>query len=225
MSLFDRPLGRMAPGLRLDAAVRVKSLADDVKHLLEAQAHKLPFHGWPHTDFVRRKAVEFAAARGADVVLVEATALVHDLNYLEEPNSPPRRGRELRRKLLEACDFYADEIKRIEEIIEGAHTEYRGREVDLETACLSDADTLYKTLPITPVLYAHRYLAENGLELEELAKKIVDEQVHKHDDDYYFYDPELAEEYGHWVDVNLGLWKAIHKAMADPLIASLAREQ
>jgi uncharacterized protein len=185
----------------------------------------LPFHGWPHTDFVRTKAVEFAQTRGADVVLVEAAALVHDLNYLAEPNSPPQAGQALRKRLLRKCDFGLDEIKRIEETIEAAHTECRGRDVDLETACLSDADTLYKALPITPVLYAHRYLDENGLELDELARKIVEEQVHKHDDNYYFYDRGLAEKYGEWVDVNLGLWKAIHNAMADPAIVTLIREQ
>lgn len=224
MSLFDRR-GLRSAGPRLDPTVRVKMLADEVKRRLEEHAHKLPFHGWPHTDFVRTKAVEFAAGRGADVVLVEATALVHDINYLVEPNSPPSAGLALRAQLLRECDFSAVEIKRIEEIIEGAHTEYRGRHVDLETACLSDADTLYKTLPITPVLYAHRYLDENGLELGELARKIVEEQVHKHDDNYYFYDAGLAEEYGEWIDVNLGLWKAIQQALADPAIATLVREQ
>lgn len=206
-------------------AARVEKLARHVQQLLESRAESVPFHGWPHTDFVRAKAAEFATGRGADVPLVEAAALVHDLNYLVAPNSPPSAGRDMRVKLLRRCDFDQTEIDRIERIIAAAHMEDRQKHVDLETACLSDADTLYKTLPITPVLYAHRYLAENGMALGELAKKIVEEQVHKLDADFYFYDPALMERYRPWAEANLGLWKEIDKAMKDPAIASLAERE
>jgi uncharacterized protein len=201
-----------------------EKLGRRVRELLEAQADALPFHNWPHTDFVRTKAVEFAGERGADVAVVEAAALVHDLNYLVEPNSPPSAGRELRREMLELCGFAADVIERIEHIIDGAHMEHRRKKVDLETACLSDADTLYKALPITPVLYAHLYLAENGIALDELARKIVDEQVHKLDRKYYFYDRTLRKRYRPWAEANLGLWKEIDKALKDPAVATLAAQ-
>lgn len=199
-------------------------LATEVRRTLVDRAEDVPFHGWAHTDFVRRKAAGFAEDRGADVDLVEAAALVHDLNYIVEPASPPRVARDLRRSLLLQCGFTGDEIIRIEAIIDGAHTANRGPVVDNETACLSDADTLYKALPITPVLFSHRYLAENGMTLAELAKKITHEQARKLDDDYYFYDPRLSQTYRGWAKANLDLWQAIVESLSDPDVALLVED-
>ena len=213
---MDLQTGRPAP-----PAERSTQLAEQVRQLLERSSEVVPFHGWKHTAFVRDKAVEYAADRGADVGLVEAAALVHDLNYLVEPNSSPSAGRRTRREVLGACGFAADEIGRIEQIIDDAHTAHRRRHVDVETACLSDADTLYKALPITPVLFSHRYLAENGIQLGTLAEKIVREQLSKLRDGYYFYDQRLTQRYKSWVEANLRLWEAVLESLDDPVIASL----
>jgi uncharacterized protein len=198
-----------------------KQLSRRVRTVLEEKADAVPFHGWAHTEFVRAKAVEFATERRADVDLVEAAALVHDLNYLVAPNSKPGAGRGMREQLLETCGFSADQVERIEQIIDGAHMEHRQADVDVETACLSDADTLYKVLPITPVLFSHRYLAENRMKLDELATKIIREQVEKLKDNYYFYDQRLTARYRPWADANLGLWEAILASLSDPDVASL----
>jgi len=213
------------PSPRPVSGTRFEALSDEVQALLENQADAVPFHGWTHTDFVRKKAVQFASARSADVGLVEAAALVHDLNYVVAPNSAPSAGCEMRREILRRCTFSPDTIERIEQIIDNAHTEHRRPEVDVETACLSDADTLYKALPITPVLFAHRYLAENGIDLGELAEKIVVEQIQKLKDNYYFYDERLMTRYRGWAEANLGLWEAILDAMNDPEVAALARDE
>jgi uncharacterized protein len=197
-------------------------LATRVRRKLEEQADAVPFHGWAHTEFVRNKAVEFATERGADVALVEAAALVHDLNYLVEPNSPPSAGCSMRAEILSECGFSDHEIGRIERIIEAAHIEYRQRHVDAETACLSDADSVYKILPITPVMFSRLYMDENRMKLGELAKKIVHEQVAKLNNDYYFYDQKLSDRYREWTELNLGLWAAILQALEDPDVAALA---
>jgi len=196
-------------------------LAGRVRGLLEANADRLQFHGWRHTNFVRRKAAEFAEKRCADTRLVEAAALVHDLNYVIEADSSPDAGRTMRAALLTECGFSGEDIKRIEAMIVGAHTEWRQRHVDVETACLSDADTLYKALPITPVLFSHKYLSENRVALSDLAKKIVNEQADKLAEDYYFYDDDVSERYGHWAQANLQLWEAVLESLDDPDVVEL----
>lgn len=202
----------------------IEQLDARVREMFTTESDVVPFHSWSHTQFVRSKAVQFAQQRRAQVWLVEAAALVHDLNYLVESNSTPLSGTTIRAEVLRECGFARSDIQRIERIIACAHTAWRGRQVDVETACLSDADTLYKALPITPVLFSHRYLSENGISLSELARKIVVEQAHKLEDDYYFYDPELTERYGRWAAANLQLWQAVLESIEDPDVAHLVEE-
>jgi len=97
----------------------------------------------------------------------------------------------------------------------------RGPDISLEAQALSDADTLFKALPITPVVLAHRYLTENGITLRELANKIVGEQREVHDEGYYFYNPEAAESYSRWALANLELWQCIKEAVDDPAVEEL----
>jgi uncharacterized protein len=200
-------------------------LAQHVQQILEDHADGLPFHGWTHTDFVRMKAAEFARERGADQRLVEAAALVHDLNYVVAPSSSPDAGRTYRGDLLRMHGFTDKDVVRIERIICGAHTAWRQEQVDQETACLSDADTLYKALPITPVLFSHKYLDENEMPLADLAKKIVSEQLDKLSSNYYFYDDELTRRYAPWAKANLRLWSAVLESLDDPDVARLVRQE
>src|ERR1044072_4253927 len=72
-----------------------------------------------------------------------------------------------------------------------------------EARGLAHAATLFKALPVTPVMLSPRYLAENGTTLRELADKIVGEQQDKHDDGYYFYNPDAAAAYSRWAAANL----------------------
>jgi hypothetical protein len=60
----------------------VEALEEIVREAYTAAASRLPFHGWQHIDFVRTKAIQFAEERNADVILVAAAALVHDLTRL-----------------------------------------------------------------------------------------------------------------------------------------------
>jgi uncharacterized protein len=201
------------------------SLAERVRQILEENADGLPFHSWTHTEFVWSKATEFARERSADERLVGAAALVHDLNYVVEHDSTPDAARSLRNELLADHSFTAGEIARIEQIIRGAHTAWRQDRVDVETACLSDADTLYKALPITPVLYAHRYLAENDIPLVDLARKIISEQAEKLSSGYYFYDDEIARKYEPWAQANLALWRVLQESLGDPDVARLVKQE
>jgi uncharacterized protein len=192
-----------------------------VRSLCARYAKRLPFHGWHHVSFVRSKAVQFARANGAEVSVVETAALVHDVNYLVRRNSPAAEGGRLRGNLLEQAGIRAGTIDWIERIVVEAEMANRGRDISLESQALSDADTLFKALPVTPVMLSHRYLAENGITLRELADKIVGEQQHKIDDGYYFYNPEAAMTYSRWAATNLMLWQHIRESLDDDDVSTL----
>nr|WP_179953705.1 HD family phosphohydrolase [Lentzea guizhouensis] len=192
-----------------------------VRRLCEDLAAKLQFHGWHHVSFVRDKAVHFAGRNGAAADVVEVAALVHDLNYMVRRNSLPTDGEALRRKVLFVSGVCIGDIEWVERIVVEAEMRTRHRDISLEAQALSDADTLFKALPVTPVVLAHKYLQENGITLRELAYKIVGEQVGKADDGYYFYDDEAAATYTKWAEVNLSLWRCIVESLDDPCVEDL----
>ena len=202
-----------------EAAVR--RIEDSIRRLCHRYAQHLPFHGWHHVSFVRSKAVEFAARNGSDSAVVETAALVHDVNYLVRRNSAASAGDGLRRSILARAGVLEPIARRIDAIVDEAEMANRGAGISLEAQALSDADTLFKALPVTPVMLAHRYLAENGLSLRELADKIVGEQCGVHDGGYYFYDPEAAATYSRWASANLELWRCIKDSIDDPAVESL----
>lgn len=192
-----------------------------VRTLCTRFAQRLPFHGWHHVSFVRSKAVRFAMANGAEVSVVETAALVHDVNYLVRRNSPAAAGGRLRRDVLDRAGVDRDTARWIDEIVEAAEMANRGPDISREAQALSDADTLFKALPVTPVMLSHRYLAENGITLRELADKILGEQQSKQDAGYYFYNAEAAETYSRWAATNLMLWQHIRESLDDTDVTEL----
>lgn len=199
----------------------IEAVEHHVRRLCWRYADKLQFHGWHHVSFVRAKAAGFADHNGADRAVVEVAALVHDVNYIVHRNSPAAAGRDLRMGILRECGVEETVARWIDEIIDEAEMATRGRHISLEAQALSDADTLFKALPVTPVVLAHRYLRENGLSLRELAHKIVGEQRDVHDSGYYFYNPKAAENYSRWALANLQLWQCIKEAVDDPTVVEL----
>lgn len=197
-----------------EVACRVRALCGQARQLL-------PFHGWHHVSFVRTKAAHFATRNGADVAVVETAALVHDLNYLVRRNSPAAAGRLPRMTILAQAGVPPKIAAWIEDIVVEAEMATRHRDISIEAQALSDADTLFKALPITPVLLAHRYLTENGVSLRELASKIVGEQRDVHDAGFYFYAPEVAAAYAHWASANLTLWQCVMESLDDPSVTEL----
>lgn len=201
--------------------VAIAHIEQHVRRLCWRFADRLPFHGWHHVSFVRAKAVGFAAHNGADAGVVEVAALVHDVNYLVQRNSPAAAGRNLRLTMLAEAGVSDQVSRRIDDIIVEAEMATRDRNISLEAQALSDADTLFKALPVTPVVLAHRYLSENGLSLRELAHKIVGEQADVHQGGYYFYNADAAATYARWAFANLELWQCIKEAVDDPTVAEL----
>lgn len=202
-------------------AAAIAQVSRRVQVLCRRYADRLPFHGWHHVSFVRDKAVEFAVLNGSDVAVVEAAALVHDVNYLVRRNSFAAAGSALRRRILADAGVAAATIDWIDALVDEAEMRTRHRDISLEAQALSDADTLFKALPVTPVVLAHKYLAENGVSLRELADKIVGEQRDVHDEGFYFYSPAAAASYSRWATANLELWSCIKESLNDPTVERL----
>jgi uncharacterized protein len=202
-------------------SLQVVNLENAVHELYLSVETNLPFHGWHHVYFVKTKAVEFAHERSANPFLVAAASIVHDLNYVVRKNSSPSAARRLRRSCLKEAGFDPEEMNRIEKIVNEAHTSTRTGSISVQGAALSDADTLFKALPMTPVIFAHLYLSENGIGLRELGSKILQEQIPLLEKDIYFYDPVVREKYLPWAKVNIQLWQEIMAALDDPDIVSL----
>jgi uncharacterized protein len=216
------PNGEIAT--RVQSAVPASAVADvdrRVRQLCLQHSARLPFHGWHHVNFVRGKAVQFAATNGADPGVVEVAALVHDLNYLIQRNSPASAGRRLRLAILAAAGIVGKIAHWIDDVVNEAEMCCRHRDISLEAQALSDADTLFKALPTTPVVLAHRYLDENKISLRSLATKIVGEQRGRYDDGFYFYSPTAAATYSRWALANLELWRCILEALDDPSVEEL----
>lgn len=192
-----------------------------VKRLYARQRARLPFHGWHHVRFVRDKGMEFAELNGSDVHLVGVAALVHDLNYLVQPNSAASAGRYLRMNLLVRAGASVELARRVDDVVCEAEMSTRDQNISLEAQALSDADTLFKAVPITPVLLAHRYLSENGITLRKLAHKIVGDQQNVYDAGFYFYNPKVAARYSEWARANLRLWQCIAESLEDPCVEDL----
>lgn len=189
----------------------------------------LPFHGWHHVEFVRAKSVVYASENGANVGIVEAAALLHDLNYMVKRNSRVSAGEDLRREILRDIGVSDEVADWIEAVIREAETEVRDETAGLEAQALSDADTIFKALPITPVLLAHLYMEETGEDLQQLCTRIIRDQVKLHEQGIYFYNSEVALQYEEWASANLNLWRCIEESLIQPevreLVATLEAQQ
>ena len=182
---------------------------------------KVTFHGWPHVSFVAKNARRFAIELGADPAIAEIAGLVHDVNYLVAARSDASEGSYLRAKILREAGLDNESIAVIEDVVITAETHTRGPSISPEAMALSDADTLFKALPITPVILAPLYIRETGRSIRELAEKIVGEQVPLREEEIYFYSQSAKKKYEGWGDANLRLWSCILESLDDPSVIDL----
>lgn len=156
-------------------------------------------------------------------MIVEAAALTHDLNYIVRPNSEPEEGKELRQKFLSKSGFTENEIEKIEAVVMESHTGTRSKKISSEGMVLSDADTLFKSLPITPIMFAQKYITQNKVDIYKLAQKVTSEQNPLIEKDIYFYTDYAKKKYLNWAKVNLKLWNNVVEALEDEDIKELLR--
>jgi uncharacterized protein len=200
---------------------KLTALRTKLDSLYNQHKEEMLFHGWHHIAFVSKKAKEFAKSINADAFLSESAAYVHDLNYLVEINSEPEKGAELRTQILSECGYSEEERTRIEQIVMEEHTATRGARLSPEGMALSDADTLFKALPITPILFASKYIQENKVDIEKLSKKVVDEQKPLLDKGIYFYTDLAKSRYLSWAICNLALWENVRESLEDEDVQEL----
>lgn len=194
-----------------------------VSDLYEIRNKDLLFHGWPHILFVRAKSIEIARSIKANEFIVESSAIVHDLNYLIETKSTPSLATEMRRKILTACQYSETEINTVEKTILDADISSRlGIEnLSKESMALSDADTLFKVLPIVPVIFTPKYLEESHSNLLDLASKITTDQNPLMEQGKYFYTEYAKHKYSKWARTNLVLWNNIVDCLSDESVSEL----
>lgn len=205
----------------MDNTQRLNKLNNNLKGLYYEKREDLLFHGWHHINFVRKKSRIFAQSINADVFIVESAALVHDLNYLVKENSNPGDGKELRKEILSDCEYSQKEIEIIERIIKEEHIVTRDENISNEAKALSDADTLFKILPFTPILFASKYIEENKIDIKKMASEITSEQNQLLEREIYFYSDIAKEKYLDWAKINLKLWKNVNESLNDPDIAEV----
>jgi len=194
---------------------RIAKLASELEKLYRDRSAEMLFHGWHHISFVAKKAVSFAEEFDVDKELIEAAALTHDLNYIVESNSEPEAGKDLRAKYLSEAGFLPGEIAEIDALVMEEHTSTRHAHISDSAKALNDADTLFKALPITPILFAGHYITENHTDIRKLASKVVGEQKPLMEQDIYFYTKAAKTKYSDWAIVNLKLWENVMAALDD----------
>lgn len=200
---------------------KIKKLDKELSHLYKKHNKNLLYHGWHHITFVRKKSLEFAEQIKANKFMVEAAALTHDINYIAKINSQPEAGTKLRKTILNKTGFTEEEIKKIESIITESHTANRNKKITPEGMALSDADTLFKSLPITPIIFAQKYITQNKVDIYKLAHKITSEQNPLIKQNIYFYTKHAKKTYLNWAKCNLQLWNNVIEALNDKDVKEL----
>ncbi len=190
------------------------------------EAGDLPFHGWHHIVFVYRKSAVFADDLGADIALTQMAALVHDLNYLAEKGvfTHPVAGQTIRQKILSDCGLSFEVIETIENIVITAEIGKGHDGLSLEAKALSDADTLFKALPVTPILFASRFITQTNYNIRKLAAKVISDQKTLIESDTYFYSHKAKTMYKAWAKTNLDLWQSVVESFADPDVINLLQQ-
>jgi uncharacterized protein len=175
----------------------------------QASNRGLAFHTWKHVAFVATNAATFAEELSVVPNFARVCGLVHDLNYFVEADSIPEVGMTLRREILLSAGADEAFCSTVEGVVIEAHTAYRHREISPAAMALSDADTLFKALPITPIVFAARYMRQTGNSLNHLASKVVREQKPLLDAGFYFYTDHAKRRYLRWAETNIALWENV----------------
>jgi uncharacterized protein len=192
---------------------RIEMLENLVREVYQDSRDKVPYHGWHHVSYVVKKAASFSAELDANVELVIAASLVHDLNYVASGSSD-ETGATLRQWVLTSAGFDTQSMTLIKGIVMDASTSRRNGNISNEAKALSDGDTAYKALPVAPLL-SLLYIRETGSKLKELAEKIVREQGPLMEHGIYFYSRQAHAEHINDALANLSLWRRVLDSFAN----------
>ena len=192
----------------------LEAIKDQTHAIYKNVSHDLPFHGWHHILFVHKHALRFCEELNADPFLVAAAAYVHDLNYVAKADSITAAGKDLRVDVLKKSGVDDKTIHLIETIIDQGDIYVRDNNILPEAKALSDGDTLFKALPITPILFAKLFMDEKNIKIKKMANTIVDIQTPLFQKEIYFYS-DSAQKYMKWAKTNLELWQSVVEYLDD----------
>lgn len=203
---------------------KLSSLSTAIKNLYSSTEKELPFHGLPHIEFVVKKTRVFATSLGADDFLAESAAWIHDLNYFVKTTyNSPEEGKELWKKYLAEAGYSEEEIETVCDIVMEINTWSRDITISKEAQALSDADMLFKCLPITPIVFTPKYMQETKQSLGGLADTVIKLQRPLLDKGIYFYSNEAKEKYLTWAEQTVHLFSTIAESLEDADIQELVR--
>lgn len=133
-------------------------------------------HGWPHSSDVMDYCVEIGKEEGADLSILLAAALLHDVGFLYGGKSKyhSKIGGEECVPYLEKAGYESHEIKRIQHCIKAHNVRYEGIEPEtIEAKVLIDADTLDK-MDEGSYERAYKYMEEHKMSEQEFARGRVE---------------------------------------------------
>jgi uncharacterized protein len=130
-------------------------------------------HGFDHTYRVLSRSMEIGAKEHANLVVVEAAALLHDIAIGEVGDEThARAGAEKARSILPKFGFDADETRRICETIRQHSTDDPTKErMTLEASVLFDADKLDALGVVGFIRFVQEY-QKHGVPMKEIPEKV-----------------------------------------------------
>lgn len=121
-------------------------------------------HDWSHVERVRRLAILISKAEGADLEVVEAAALLHDIGRKYEYKDPrvnhADKSAELARPILEEAGFPPEKVDHVLKCIRGHRFRRKCELETLEEKIIYDADKL-DSIGAIGVARAFMYGGEN----------------------------------------------------------------
>ena len=150
-------------------------------------------HDWEHTCRVRKNALEIAAAEGADLLVVELAALLHDIGRPVEladcgKTDHAALGAEMVPGIL--CSFGVHDAQFVSSVAECVRTHrYRkrspeGMPVSLEAKCVFDADKL-DSIGAIGIGRAFHFAGRTGAKVHNSAKQALTSQSYSREDTAY----------------------------------------
>ena len=149
----------------------VKRVEEIVKKNYRGDLH----HGWPHLNRVRKYAVYIAKKEGADVEIVELSALLHDIAKIKAGypiEHHARKGALLAKRILKELGVEKEKIQKICSCINAHSRKESPKPATIEEKCLYDADGL-ELVGAVGVLRGALYAAYYHKTWKEMAKKVT----------------------------------------------------
>lgn len=142
-----------------------------IESLCRAAFDDIGSHGWEHVERVRALCAKIGAAEGADLIVLDLAALLHDVIRISEDHA--LQSAEFARSLLSAMGFDAYICSSVYEAIASHSFSSRRTPTLLEAKVLSDSDKL-EAMGAIGIYRTIQYNREHGYPLSRVVEHIKD---------------------------------------------------